>query len=342
VRIRSTQGAAFDQRVRVSKAKASAGSKRALIARQVDGIASTMQRAVELSFTRGVKRFKLRIPEDKLAEAFERGDSDAIMKTIPWADLGDDLEGIVPHLEAATLKGAKFGATLMPTPARKLQVSAKNIALRRYIDASIGSRITAITSEARTAVQRVITDSLRVAATPKQAAQAIRESVGITPKQYSVVARMEDREREKRTRLSERLESLKIQGKGTTDTARKISQELRTLTNEAIQTRKLARMNSMQTARATTIARTELTDAVNEGQKIVWEAAADEGLVDRGQVFKEWVSVIDDDTSEICQELNGQRVPYNGTFYSSVTGESYERPSAHPNCRSAVVYDYDI
>jgi SPP1 gp7 family putative phage head morphogenesis protein len=83
-------------------------------------------------------------------------------------------------------------------------------------------------------------------------------------------------------------------------------------------------------ARAETIARTEVQRASNQGQIEAWDQATDEGLL-TGTETKEWIVTPDDRLCPICEPLDGQNVPMDGTF--DADGAQVDGPPAHPNCR---------
>lgn len=82
--------------------------------------------------------------------------------------------------------------------------------------------------------------------------------------------------------------------------------------------------------RAETIARTETLRAARQGQSETWNAAADEGILERDRTFREWVA--SSDACEICQELHGETVPFDQAFSNG----SMEA-DAHVNCRCSAV-----
>lgn len=88
------------------------------------------------------------------------------------------------------------------------------------------------------------------------------------------------------------------------------------------------------TQRAKSIARTETIDAHSQGLKDTWRMAKDNGFMPPG-AEKVWEALEDERTSEICEELNGQAVPVDQFFFSSIVGP-IEKPPAHPNCRSTM------
>ncbi len=83
----------------------------------------------------------------------------------------------------------------------------------------------------------------------------------------------------------------------------------------------------VEDVRALAIARTETNRFVNEG-KI--QAYMDSGLEGK----KQWISHIDDVTSDECRRLNNQIVGLNENFIDEKTGIAYFAPPVKTNCRS--------
>jgi SPP1 gp7 family putative phage head morphogenesis protein len=81
--------------------------------------------------------------------------------------------------------------------------------------------------------------------------------------------------------------------------------------------------------RADAIARTELNRAFNHANL---DGYRQSGLAGE----KEWLAMIDDRTSDLCRAMNGQHVPLGGKFTYAKTGEEFEVPPGHVNCRSTV------
>ncbi len=87
--------------------------------------------------------------------------------------------------------------------------------------------------------------------------------------------------------------------------------------------------------RAKVIARTETAAAQNVGQSTAWTAALQAGQLPEN-TRREWVAVLDQRTSELCQSLDGTTVGM-GELFQTEDGQFFEHPPAHPNCRSTVV-----
>jgi SPP1 gp7 family putative phage head morphogenesis protein len=85
--------------------------------------------------------------------------------------------------------------------------------------------------------------------------------------------------------------------------------------------------------RAMRIARTESNRFINAGKLSAYK---DSGL--KGK--KKWVSFVDDRTTQICKELDGQTEELHGIFKHS-SGKTYEHPPHGPNCRSIIEFDLE-
>ena len=95
----------------------------------------------------------------------------------------------------------------------------------------------------------------------------------------------------------------------------------------------------IQLQRAKAIARTEITEAHTQGLLDTWRTAEEENELEEG-AEKEWVSFEDSRTSQVCMDLDGQTVPINEQFTWTKTGQTFDGPPSHPNCRSTLVLNF--
>lgn len=86
--------------------------------------------------------------------------------------------------------------------------------------------------------------------------------------------------------------------------------------------------------RSMRIARTE-TNRFRNGGRL--QAYGDSGL--KGK--KQWVSLEDDKTTDICKRLDGQKVELNDLFVDPKTGKEFMHPPALPNCRSVMRFVFE-
>lgn len=75
--------------------------------------------------------------------------------------------------------------------------------------------------------------------------------------------------------------------------------------------------------RAELIARTEVLRAVHEGQRVLWDDAASQGLFDPATARRVWVATEDGRICPECAELDGTEFSF----------DEFEQPPAHPQCR---------
>lgn len=98
--------------------------------------------------------------------------------------------------------------------------------------------------------------------------------------------------------------------------------------------------------RAQNIARTETVRAANQGARLGYKQA--------GVTKLRYTAVLDGDTSEICEHLNGKIVGIDEKFFDETSftqsngrpldlsyDEGVPEPPAHPNCRSTIVPEFD-
>jgi len=84
--------------------------------------------------------------------------------------------------------------------------------------------------------------------------------------------------------------------------------------------------------RANTIARTETIQAACEGQRQIWEQAADDGSIDAKRWEVEWLVTPDDITCKHCMTMRNKRRPIKGVYTAGFFAGK-KGPAAHPNCR---------
>lgn len=81
-------------------------------------------------------------------------------------------------------------------------------------------------------------------------------------------------------------------------------------------------------SRADRIARTEIMDALNNGQNEAWIQAQEQGYLSVNAT-KEWIVTPDDVLCPECEPMDGRTVPINGEFPNG-------DPPLHPSCRCTI------
>ena len=274
-------------------------------------IADEMEPETALIVLASLKQLRDRINSAEIERMIQRGELAQIEDVMPFDFVEDDLQPLVDQSRAAMLAAGEASIESLPSAARTLAFDENNIRINRFLERNIATLVVDINEDTRQVVQRVIRRATFEGVTPRQTAKTVKNIVGLTPK------------------MEISLNNFRIKQAETIKNPVKL---------EALVQKKRDRMIEV---RANAIARTEMTRAVNAGQKETWVQAADLGLIDRTKSRKTWVAIIDGRTSDICNELEGQSVPLDGVFWSSVVGQSYDHPPAHVNCRSGLIIEFD-
>jgi SPP1 gp7 family putative phage head morphogenesis protein len=173
-----------------------------------------------------------------------------------------------------------------------------------------GELITSIDTLTRESIRRAIIDAFNEQLDYRATARRIKNVVGLHPRWADAVTKFE---KDEFARLLKRGLKEEVARSQAMDRASRYS-------------------DSLKSKRATMIARTEIQIAQNEGRQEGWNQAAEQGYVDV-ESQKMWIIAQDERTCDICSELDGEIVPWDGTFSS---GD--ETPGrVHPNCRCTMV-----
>ena len=173
-----------------------------------------------------------------------------------------------------------------------------------------GELITSIDTLTRESIRRAIIDAFNEQLDYRATARRIKNVVGLHPRWADAVTKFE---KDEFARLLKRGLKEEVARSQAMDRASRYS-------------------DSLKSKRATMIARTEIQIAQNEGRQEGWNQAAEQGYVDV-ESQKMWIIAQDERTCDICSELDGEIVPWDGTFSSG-----HETPGrVHPNCRCTMV-----
>ena len=213
----------------------------------------------------------------------------------------------------ANMEFAQLPAWAQPKPPKvefTMSFNKTNPNSLAFAQRRAGELIVSIDSLTRNSVRQAIIDAFNEQLDYRATARRIKNVVGLHPQWAKAVTNFEKKE-------FDRLVKSGI--KEATARARAIERSTRYA-------------DSLKSKRATMIARTEIQIAQNEGRQEGWNQAAEQGYVDV-EAQKMWVIAQDERTCEICNELDGEIVPWNETFSSG-----HETPGrVHPNCRCTMV-----
>lgn len=272
--------------------------KNAWKAKRVDALALKMRSVVSLDLLNGIQTFKKRISPEALMEAWKNGQYEHLDGFIPWDDLHKDLNPAAKRIRRGLFDASGIAISQLPAPvSRHLRWDAENPRLRNFVDKRIGNLIVGIQHDTRVLVRNLITRSFREALTPRDVAQELIGSIGLHPRYETALRNY------KRFVIYE-------SGEKNPDNQQKLINRYET---------------KLLKSRAMTIGRTEVRQATNVGQRLVWTEAANQGLINKATAKRVWV--VDGDPCPECEPLDGTETtldePYPG---------GYEPGEVHPNC----------
>lgn len=166
-------------------------------------------------------------------------------------------------------------------------------------------RITQITTDTRSALQRLLARMFEQGVSTYQQAQRIKREVGLTSQQAEAVENLRDR-----------------------------------LTDEGVAPRRIdtlvnRKARELHQLRATNIARTESQFAASAGQRESWAQAADEDLFDPTTARRRWSTELGEPDCPICDPMDGQEVGFDEPFTTG-DGNQVDMPPVHVNCLCTV------
>lgn len=299
----------FIAKAKKTKARPLSGPKRTL------ALGTAMNAAVKVDLTRGLTRFKLRVKASEIEQALATGGYNAVMRTIPWEKLPEDLDPLQASLLKATRGGADAANKALPARIRStLRYDSKNPKIAVRTLAIAGTRanraITVLQEGTLDAVRHATHRAMTEAISPKDVAESIRGSIGLNRPQARALANYRDKLRD-------------------SDMSDKRREQLASGYEERLLDQ-----------RAMLIARTEVRSAINGGQLDVWQTAAEDGLLPPA-TRKIWR--VDGRPCEICEKMDGIAVdldeawivprPHGGTQECMIPSDS------HPNCMCQMILD---
>jgi len=333
--VSSTTSYKYQEKVLIQKQNSRAGKKSVQNAKVITGTMERFDAAAVADLTTGIAVFKKRVDKNKLIENLRAQKTDEAVNVIPWEQMPTDLDKLSVTQSVAMEGGANVAIKALKPPKDALRFDIKSPGVQNFINDNVGNLIVQMESDGRQAVKNVVTRSFEQGLTPRRAANVIQEVVGLTDRQSAIVMNRHLTLLNEKARLIDRLADLEDRGLTKSPSAITVRRNLKALSDDAIEKKLLQSAASQQRNRARTIARTEITRAVNAGQQEMWDQAANIGLIS-AQSEKVWVTVPDGDRTQICTDLDGERRKLDETFFVAQTGESVQAPPAHPNCRSSL------
>ena len=275
----------------------------------IDAIARRLEPALRRRFLDAVQRASSRVDIEALANAIQANQLTQAEMATKLREWPETYGGLAIDLRAGFMAGAALAYDVIDGSAFKLRFDLINPHAVNYAT----QHMPKITQSYVAGAKEVIADITRQAVsgkyTVRDAAKLIKDYIGLTP-QYATA-----------------VESYKasLMGDG--------------ISGERLDTKVARYTEKLLKSRALTIARTEIIQAEQAGQRALWDEAAKDGIFDRHTATRIWHVSQDERLCPLCAPMEGQEIPYGGLYESpelgsvDVFGEPLERTNMHPNCR---------
>lgn len=259
----------------------------------------------------GVIRRQLKLlglPADATIDRAISGNRTAYESALKWSRWETGFTKALSEVLLATV-AEEAQARMKDQPLAKaasmgITFDARSPAVLRWASKHSAELVRSISDEARGAIRAVVTRMHESGVPPRDAVPLVRQALGenaLFPRWAQAVANL----------------GIRLYGQG-----RSVS-EVKAMTG--------AYYERLADARASTIARTEIIAAQNEGRAQGWQQLVDAGVLDKTKLAKQW-DASHEGVCPICDALDGDVVALDGLFSVGVP-----RPPAHPNCRCVVL-----
>lgn len=281
------------------------------------------------------QRLRDSMSEAELAKAIQLGGPERVVQELlQQAVLDVAMQPVRERTRRGILDSVKYHAKTLPVTnaASKEVILAFDYLSPHVVEAirQLETRvITTLSDNIRETVRDQVAQGLTAGQSPRTVAKGLRDVIGLAPNQRTAVENLrreltdgEFASAKTRALLDKRFNLAKLDALSASDRAAKVDTIVE-------QYRK-----SFVAFNAETNARTAALDSQKLGQRLSYETAADQGLIDRSRLMKRWVGVMDSRERPEHRAMEGDTVPFDEPFKN---GEMIPGESTY-NCRCVPRY----
>lgn len=267
-------------------------------------IATRLEGKARREFLRALAKLATRANEGALGTALEAGDIEAVIAAFSWASLDTDLgPALAVVLAAYQAAGAAEARVISTQLAIDLSFDTANAAAVAYARELPMILSTYLSDTAKRALREAVARTLGGDLTRGELVSFIKAIVGLTGPQTRSVWKF-------RANLVE-------QG----------------VDEASIAARTAKYAAALLRKRAELIARDQINESANKGQRQLWDQAMKSGMLDASKTERQWIVTHDDRLdAKICEPMDGQTIPYGDVFVDG-EGNPVDDPPAHIGCR---------
>ncbi len=243
-------------------------------------------------------------------------------------------------IRTAYRRTAEQGIRTLPFPASKTVDITFNFLNPKVVEAiqTIETRaLSTLTDEQVATVRQVVERGITAGVNPRQMVGPLREAIGLAPNQEAAVENF-------RRSLAEgdfaKARTYALRDKRSDPLLRRLAREGKELTPAQVERMTDAYRKGWKGFNAETHARTAALDASRAGQRASWEAAIEQGGLDRSRMMKRWVATMDDRVRPEHEDAHGIEVQIDELF--PVDGGVQIPGEGVYGCRCVALYRYEL
>ena len=281
-------------------------------------LAERLEPALRRRFMDALRHIQNSIELAQLAEAIAAGNISRAETLLKFGEWPEKFGGMAVDLRAGFIAGTQIGMRSLSEVGITMAFNLVDSHTVEYARRRMPPLVQSLKDGARDMVRQTMTEAAQGVWTPFEAAQGIKDWLGLTAQQASASAKFER----------------ELQERG--------------IPEDKIAVRLAKYEDAQLRQRAETIARTEIMSASNAGQRETWNESVRQGLLPR-TAKKVWLTANDERLCPVCESLgNAEPVGLNeqftfddGTKASTVFNEPLYEPPQHPNCRCTMVLELE-
>lgn len=332
-----------------------------------EAFAASLEPKLRKAFLAAVEATKGKADIKKLAAAIASGNIAEVLAALGLTDIEAAYAGLRDEVRAGISTAATAASASI---ALSFRFDALATPVVDFLRAYSYRLIREVTKEQVSTIRGIMHDGMVKGVNPRTTAREVRTSIGLTGKQYQAVARfraeLETFHQRKSagswnlggkiSRAAGGAQTMEVDAEGNPldgifsrrlrdyrydGVLQRAIAQRKPLTPEQIDRMVAAYERKYLRYRSETIARTEALRAANEGNRLAWEQAAEQGKVQAALVRRRWIVAKDERACPVCRPI--PRLNAGDEGFGIPPGQSFQTPKgavavppAHPNCRCVV------
>lgn len=310
--------------------------------KEIERLLDRYDRRIASAFLLAVQKIQSNLSLKKIAERIEAGDLVGATRILDDALIAAGFVTFNNTIQDALISGATQAQRIASASRIEYAFSVTQSNTARFMETYRANLMREMTNEMKAIVSDVVFREVSAGTNPIETARRMRDAVGLTKHQEKSVQNFRRYlENLDRRALERRLRDARFD-----PTVARAMREGRPLNKKQIDKMVKRYRERYVKRRAENIARTESLTLLQSGQDQYWKQLEESGVVQRGQVFKEWINTKDEKTRHAHRQIpimNKDGVPRDDVFKSPLgviryPGDPRASIENRINCRCSLFY----